>query len=252
MIKANIGLRLHDSKPGTLSERSLSAASQGFRCVHLALSKVLGSGFMDPMVFTPGLAAHVRSSMNGLDIAVLGCYLNLCTPDESEYACTVEEHSHTDEALEMFIRRVEPVVKAAEKLGALLAIEPVYTHIVSTPKRARRVLDAVASPNLRIIFDPVNLLHPDNLSRRDEVIAEAIELLGKEIDIIHIKDYILREDGKLDSVAAGTGEMDFSAILRFAARVKPGIQMTLENTVPENAENARIFVDRAYNEQAQA
>ena len=284
MIKANIGLRLHDSKPGTLSERSLSAASQGFRCVHLALSKVLGSGFMDPMVFTPGLAAHVRSSMNGLDIAVLGCYLNLCTPDESEYARTVEkyvahlrlapqisagvvgtetgnpntayrydpEHSHTDEALEMFIRRVEPVVKAAEKLSALLAIEPVYTHIVSTPKRARRVLDAVASPNLRIIFDPVNLLHPDNLSRRDEVIAEAIELLGKEIDIIHIKDYILREDGKMDSVAAGTGEMDFSAILRFAARIKPGIQMTLENTVPENAENARIFVDRAYNEQAQA
>ncbi len=282
MIKANIGLRLHDSKPGTLSERSLSAASQGFRCVHLALSKVLGSGFMDPMVFTPGLAAHVRSSMNGLDIAVLGCYLNLCTPDESEYARTVEkyvahlrlapqisagvvgtetgnpntayrydpEHSHTDEALEMFIRRVEPVVKAAEKLGALLAIEPVYTHIVSTPKRARRVLDAVASPNLRIIFDPVNLLHPDNLSRRDEVIAEAIELLGKEIDIIHIKDYILREDGKIDSVAAGTGEMDFSAILRFAARVKPGIQMTLENTVPENAENARIFVDGVYNEQA--
>ena len=284
MIKANIGLRLHDSRPGTLSERAASAASQGFRCVHLALSKVLGSGFMDAMVFTPGLAAHVRSSMQGLDIAVLGCYLNLCTPDGSEYARTLEkyvahlrlapqisagvvgtetgnpntayrydpEHSHTDEALEMFIRRVEPVVKAAEKLGALLAIEPVYTHIVSTPKRARRVLDAVASPNLRIIFDPVNLLHPDNLSRRDEVIAEAIELLGKDIDIIHIKDYILREDGKMDSVAAGTGEMDFSAILRFAAHVKPGIQMTLENTVPENAENARIFVDGAYNEQALA
>ena len=84
------------------------------------------------------------------------------------------------------------------------------------------------------------------------MIAEAIELLGKDIDIIHIKDYILREDGKMDSVAAGTGEMDFSAILRFAAHVKPGIQMTLENTVPENAENARIFVDGAYNEQALA
>ncbi len=282
MMKANIGLRLHDSRPGTLAERASSAASQGFSCVHLALSKVLGPAFMDPMVFTPGLAAHVRSSMNGLDIAVLGCYLNLCTPDEGEYARTLRkytahlrlapmigagvvgtetgnpntgykydpEHSHTDEALEMFIRRVEPVVRAAEKLGALLAIEPVYTHIVSTPKRARRVLDAVASPNLRIIFDPVNLLHPDNLDHRDEVIAEAMELLGPEIDIIHIKDYIVRGDGRLDSVAAGSGEMDFSAIMRFAARVKPGIQMTLENTVPENAESARVFVEKAYNAQA--
>lgn len=278
MIKANIGLRLHDAKPGTLAERAASAASQGFECAHLALSKLMGAQYMDPAVFTPGLAARVRRDMNGMDIAVLGCYLNLCTTDEEEYRETVKrytahlrlapmvgagvvgtetgnpnpeyrydpEHSHSEEALEMFIRRVEPVVKTAEKLGALLAIEPVYTHIVSTPRRARRVLDAVASPNLRIIFDPVNMLHPDNLSRRDEVIAEAIESLGEEIDVIHIKDYVIRADGKMDSVAAGLGEMDFSRVLRFAARVKPGIQMTLENTVPENAENARIFVNGAY------
>ena len=284
MIKANIGLRLHDSRPGTLRERVRSAAEQGFSCVHLALSKVLGPEYMDPMVFTPGLAARVRADMEGMDVAVLGCYLNLCTTDLSEYARTLEkytahlriapligagvvgtetgnpnpayrydpEHSHSGEALEMFIRRVEPVVRTAEKFGAMLAIEPVYTHIVSTPARARRVLDAVSSPNLRIIFDPVNLLHPDNLSRRDEVIAEAIETLGPEIDVIHIKDYVLRGDGGMDSVAAGLGEMDFSAILRFAAEKKPGIQMTLENTVPENAENARIFVDGAYNEQALA
>ncbi len=284
MIKANVGLRLHDSKPGTLEERVSFASAQGFTCVHLALSKVLGSGYMEPAVFTPGLASYLRSALGGMETAVLGCYLNLCTPDEEEYGAALKkyaaylrlapmigagvvgtetgnpnkgykydpEHSHTEEALEMFIRRLEPVVKTAEKVGALLAIEPVYKHIVSSPGRARRVLDAVASPNLRIIFDPVNLLHPDNLDHRDEVIAEAIELLAPETDVIHIKDYVLTEDGNMKSVAAGTGEMDFSAIMRFAARSKPGIQMTLEDTVPGNAENARIFTVGAYNEQALA
>ncbi len=282
MIKANIGLRLHDTAPGTLSERAGYAADQGFTCVHLALSKVLGKGFMEPAALTPGLAALVRRELGGLQPAVLGCYLNLCTPDESEYAVTLKKYeahlrfapmigagvvgtetgnpnreyrydpdrSHTDEALEMFLRRAEPVVKAAEKLGAIFAIEPVYKHIVSTPKRARRVLDALASPCLRIILDPVNLLHPDNLDHRDEIIAEAIELLGEETDVIHIKDYVLQPDGGMKSLAAGKGEMDLAPILRFAAQKKPGIQMTLEDTVPENAEDARIFVEGAYNAQA--
>ena len=282
MLNANIGLRLHDSRPGTLSERAGYAAAQGFTCVHLALSKTMGGGFMRPEVFTPGLADYVRRAVAPLNVSVLGCYLNLCTPDEQEYgetlkkytahlrlasmlgACVVgtetgnpnreyrydPERSHSDESLELFIRRVTPVVKAAEKLGAVLAIEPVYTHIVSTPARARRVLDAVASPNLRIIFDPVNLLHPDNLLRRREVLDEAMELLAPEIDVIHLKDYVLTENGGMDSVAAGQGVMDFSGILRFAADKKPCIPMTLENTVPENAEQARLFVEGVYCEQA--
>ena len=283
MLNANIGLRLHDSRPGTLSERAGYAAAQGFTCVHLALSKTMGGEFMSPEVFTPGLADYVRRAVAPLNVSVLGCYLNLCTPDEQEYAETLKkyiahlrlasmlgacvvgtetgnpnreyrydpERSHSGEALELFIRRVTPVVKAAEKLGAFLAIEPVYTHIVSTPARARRVLDAVASPNLRIIFDPVNLLHPDNLSGCREVLEEAMELLAPEIDVIHLKDYVLKENGGMDSVAAGKGMMDFSGILRFAAEKKPCIPMTLENTVPENAEQARLFIEGVYREQAE-
>ena len=122
-----------------------------------------------------------------------------------------------------------------EKLGGMVAIEPVYKHIVSTPQRARRVLDAIASPNLGIIFDPVNLLHPDNLDHREEIIAAGIELLGTETLTIHLKDYRIDGDGKMISIAAGTGEMDYSEVLRFAKAKKPYIQMTLENTKSENA-----------------
>lgn len=50
----------------------------------------------------------------------------------------------------------------AEKLGVIVAIEPVCRHIVNNAKRARKVLDAIDSPNLQIIFDPVNLLDESN------------------------------------------------------------------------------------------
>ncbi len=272
----SLGIRMHDAAPGTLAERAQFVKAQGYECVHLALSKVISPAYMDPMVASPGLASFVKKSLDGLDVAVLGCYLNLTHPDESTYRDTVEryvahlqlakwmgagvvgtetgnpnpeyrydpEHSHTDAALEMFIRRVEPVVKTAEKLGVTLAIEPVYKHIVCDGKRARRVLDAIASPNLQIILDPVNLLHPDNLDRRDEVIAEAIELLGREIAVIHIKDYVNNGTDNMPCMAAGLGEMDYSAVLRFAKLKKPHIQMTFEETRPDNAQAAREHIQR--------
>lgn len=276
----SLGIRMHDAAPGTLAQRAQFVKAQGYECVHLALSKVIGPEYMDPMVASPGLASFVKKSLDGLDVAVLGCYLNLTHPDESAYQDTLKryiahlqlarwmdagvvgtetgnpnpeyrydpEHSHTDAALEMFIRRVEPVVKAAEKLGTTLAIEPVYKHIVCDGKRARRVLDAIASPNLQIILDPVNLLHPDNLHRRDEVIAEAIELLGRDIAVIHIKDYVYSGTDNMPCMAAGLGEMDYSAVLRFAKLKKPHIQMTFEETKPENAQAAREHIQRMLDE----
>ena len=77
----------------------------------------------------------------------------------------------------------------AEKMGVILAIEPVYKHIVCNPKRARKVLDTIQSPNLQIILDPVNLLDICNYKERDAIIAEAIEVLGKDVAMVHIKAY---------------------------------------------------------------
>lgn len=270
----NLGIRLHDTIQGSLAERAESARIQGFSCAHLALSKTLGPEFIKAGPLTPGLGAFVNRSMGDLDTTVLGCYLNLMTPDEEEYEENVKryiahlrfsrwinagtvgtetgnpnkayrydpENSHTEKTLELFIRRMEPVVKAAEKLGAMISIEPVYTHTVWCPQAARKVLDSIASPNLGIILDPVNLLHRDNLDRRDEVIAEAIDLLGEDVLTVHIKDYRRDENGNRVRADIGKGEMDFAPLLRFVKEKKPGIGMTLEETVPADAERARLYL----------
>ncbi len=265
----SIGIRLHDTAEGTLAQRALYAQAQGFECAHLALSKTLGPAYLEPQTLTPGLAAQVRRAMNGLDVAVLGCYLNLATPNEEEYRQTLERYiahlrfsrwlgaavvgtetgnpnaayryepqrSHTQEALETFVHRVRPVVEAAEKLGAILAIEPVYTHIVSTPLRARYALDTLKSPNVQIILDPVNLLHADNVRHAAAVIDEALEVLGPDIVVLHAKDYAV-ENGQVRSMAVGTGVMDYTSLSRFVREKKPGLFVTLEDTVPQNAQAA--------------
>ena len=65
--------------------------------------------------------------------------------------------------------------------------------------------------------------------------------------MVHIKDFV-RKDGKLVSVAAGTGEMDYTNILRWLKSHKPFIQVSLENTCNDNAVSSRELIERIYNE----
>ena len=275
-----IGIRLHDVEKGTIEHRAEVAAAQGFKCAHIALSKLSNYKMSSTSELTPGWACHLKRTFSEqkVDIAVLGCYLNLANPDPEalkkiqnvykahlrfasilgagvvgtetgapnvEYKAVPE--CHGEEALESFINGLRPVVKAAEDFGVIMAVEPVFKHIMWNPARTRKVLDAIDSPNLQVIFDPVNLLDISNYQNRDEIFAEAIETFGNDVAMIHIKDFIVK-DGKLESVAAGTGEMDYSRILKFAKEKKPFVHATLENTVPDNAVAAREFIQKKYDE----
>ena len=281
-----LGIRLHDvnaqeaPERQTLAARAETAREEGFRCVHLALSKCLAGTTFDDAALTEGLAAYIRREFREreLDIAVLGCYLNLAHPDpaklrefQSRYyghlrvaalagvsvvgtetgapnaAYKLDANTHSDEALHTFLKNLEPVVDCAEHCGVTMAIEPVWNHIVYSPARAREALDSIGSRNLRIIFDPVNLLCAENADQRERVLGEAMELLCDDIAIVHIKDFV-RADGGLRSVAAGEGEMDYTALLRFLKARKPYIQATLENTANHNASRSRELIERLYAE----
>ncbi len=66
--------------------------------------------------------------------------------------------------------------------------------------------------------------------------------------MVHIKDFVVK-DNELVSVAAGTGEMDYSQIIRFMKEKKPYIHATLENTVPENAVAAREYIQNLWDQE---
>ena len=275
------GLRLHDAEKLPIEQVLPLVHQKGFSCVHLALSKSLKEVPNTPSALTPGYAAYLRRlfAKNELDIAVLGNYLNLAHPDaDALHAIQEKYYAHirfasllgcgmvgtetgapnqeykfcpecrSDKALITFIKNLKPVVRCAEQYGVTVAIEPVARHIVYDAKRARLVLDEIGSHNLQILFDPVNMLSMDNVDRREEVFAEAIELLGKDIAMIHFKDFIRQDaDGQLKACGAGQGEMgDYSTILRFAKQEKPFVFATLENTTPENAVACRQYLQDQY------
>lgn len=288
----NIGIRLHDTAGSNLAEHLAAAKAQGFTCVHIAMGRVIpGFNMADaPALLTDELADYVRSELekNGQTCVLLGCYLNLCSPDLEDHAKTVEIYKahllfakkigallvgtetgapnttystcpecFTDEALQLFIDRVTPIVRYAEEVGQLFAIEPVIRHIVSTPERCEKVLKAIGSPNLKVILDAVNLLSEDNVADAKAVVADGIARLGKDTALLHMKDFtpFASEKGQhlkatvdntdvfsnVVSCACGLGDMDYAPLCALAK--ERNIPMTLENTTPTNAVAARMHLE---------
>lgn len=273
----NIGIRLHDTAPGTLRQRLLFAREQGFSCAHTALSKVVeGFAMQDaPARLTEEFAAQVRADFDfaGMDCAVLGCYLAPADPDAERRekthaiyrahlrfaarigAATVGTETpppagarfsapapQSEEAFRLLADCLRPLARCAEEEGVCLAVEPVYRHILSTPERAQRLLEEISSPNLRIILDAVNLLSPETASRAREIIDDALRRLGDRVAVLHMKDYVLTPEGAMNACACGLGEMRYGSLLSFAKR--RNLPMTLENTVPGNAESARLYLEK--------
>ena len=170
-----LGIRLHDvnaSAPEaerTLEARARKAGEEGFCCVHLALSKCIPGFDFDDAALTEGLAAYVRRVFRKqeLDVAVLGCYLNLAHPDREKLkafqeryfgslrvaalagvsvvgtetgapnaAYKLDANTHSPEALRTFMWNLEPILERAESTASCLPSSR-YGIISSTMPTAR-------------------------------------------------------------------------------------------------------------------
>ena len=78
-----LGIRLHDTKKLPIEERIADVHHLGFACGHMALGKVIEEYSTKDEALTPGFAMYLQNifQKNNVDIAVLGCYLNLATPN---------------------------------------------------------------------------------------------------------------------------------------------------------------------------
>ena len=272
----NIGIRLHDTKPGTLRERLGYAREQGFTCVQLAMGKAVpGFKMADaPTLLTKELAAEVKEELAnaGIECAVLGCYLSMTTRSEEEAArvraiyethlrfaawigarCVGTETPSADDGdgavcrteahYQLFLQRVRPLLKTAEETGTVLAIEPVCMHIIHTPALAERMLNDLDSENLKIILDAVNLVDSAHVGEAESIIDEGIRRLGEQTTVLHMKDYRPAPDQPRPlTLPCGQGIMKFDHLLELARRKE--LPMSLEDTKPENAEETRKYLER--------
>jgi sugar phosphate isomerase/epimerase len=270
-----IGVRAHDFGKWPADELAARIAAQGMTCVQLALSKAIAGLDLQPGCLNPGLAFHIGQAFrrHNIQIAVLGCYINPIHPElktrqtllslfkehlrfARDFGCglvgleTGSLHAdyspHPDnsgaETFRMLLDSLGELVEEAEHFGVLVAIEGVTGHVVSSPACMRRVLDAIQSNNLQVIFDPVNLLSLENHRDQDRIIQESFDLFGERIVIIHAKDFIV-QDQTFRAVRTGQGQLNHKRLLELINQHKPCISILLEEASEETAAACAQFLN---------
>ena len=100
----------------------------------------------------------------------------------------------------------------AEENAIMVAFEPEAANVVNSAQAGRRLLDAIESPHVGVVFDPANLVGRDKVDRMGEIVEEALTLLGDAVVLAHAKD--IAPDESTAFSPAGQGLLDFSEYLR--------------------------------------
>lgn len=266
----HLGVRAHDFGKRPVEQLAATVAAKGFSCVQLALAKALDGINTETGGLSPGLARHVRQTFErfGVSIAVLGCYINPIDPDPArraqqmarfkehlrfarDFGCSVvatetgsrnadwsfHPDNLTDATLRELTDQVGELVRDAEKAGVFVCIEGVTRHVVSTPRKMKEVVDAIGSPNLQVLFDPVNLLSVENYRDQKRVIEESFELFGDRIAVVHAKDFVVDGDA-LKPTVLGEGLLQSALVFQHLKARKSFIDVLLEDTLPESVDRS--------------
>jgi sugar phosphate isomerase/epimerase len=94
---------------------------------------------------------------------------------------------------ERLVESMRAAVAIADRHEVTLAFEPEINNVVSSVMRARRLLDEVGSPWLKVVIDPANLLRPGDIGRLTEILDEAFDWIGADIVLAHAKEPSLEE-----------------------------------------------------------
>lgn len=271
------GLRAHDY--GRRPEEDLAGilASRGASHAQLAPGKALAGISAEPGSFTPARAARTSEAFRaaGLRVSVLGCYVDLLDPNPAPRGRALARFLEALErapvlgaglvATETFgaraggsegrrassadlLRALEPIARRAEELAVDFALEPVRTHVLSSPESAEEVLRSLGSPRLFILLDPVNLCpSPSGAGpgRAETLAAPALECLdrfGDRIRVLHLKD-LAAEDGGIRVVPPGKGLFPFAEFFKAASGRSLRCPCVVEDCRPRDLSGALGFLE---------
>jgi sugar phosphate isomerase/epimerase len=272
-----IGLRAHDYGENVSPEKLAEILSEYQPAsVQLALSKALTLA-PKPGQLSHGYARYIRQVLEkrSIAVAVLGCYINPVHPDPDarenqlrrfeellrfarDFGCPVvgtetgscngdcSFHPDTENpaTFDLLCRSLERLVATAEKCGSIVGIEAVADqHTVSSIEKMELVQRRLASPALKVIYDPVNLIPRAGLPEsQKEFFQRAFDAFGDKIVAIHAKDFRMENGKKNGALPAGTGDLDYTALLQIIMERKPGIDILLEDSSPATGKKAMAYL----------
>ena len=142
---------------------------------------------------------------------ILGAkYISLCSGTRNaDHLWSPHPDNDTEDAWNDMLDTVARCTTIAEQYSTVLAVESEASNIISTPERARRLMDTVGSPHLKMILDCANLFHAGDAHKENirATLEHAFALYGHDIVLAHGKD--ISEGDGISFCGTGRGIVDF-------------------------------------------
>jgi len=261
--KSKVGIRAHDFGRMKPIELATALADAGIETVQLALLRAI-SEVESVYDVNDTILDQVKDSFKekNVEIGVLGCYMEIGLSDKQARLEEVEKFKvgithaaklnagligtetsgfpidgeNRESAYQNLKDSVLRMVEHAEKYDVIIGIEPVAFHVLNSAKLARRLLDEVASKKLKIIFDPVNLIHtPNDIEIQESIYQEVFELIGNDIVALHVKDIVFDGDEKVWR-NLGKGDINLRSVFSWFQENGTAIPLLREEIIPDSAQ----------------
>ena len=192
-------------------------------------------------------AEHRRTGLRRLRILAEVCprigtsFIHVCTGTRDPNNMW---HYHPDngspESWRDMAACVREATDMARQANVVLAFEPEVSNVVDSARKARRLLDEIGSPHLKVTMDPANLFHAGELPRMKEILDEAFALVGKDIVLCHAKD--LDHDGEAGHKPAGYGVLDYDRYMSLLRKYEFKGPILLHGLTVEQVPGCLAFV----------
>lgn len=287
----NLGFRTHDFGRKFQNADQIGQLASSYRknaCLHFAPYKVLDNA---PKPMTEEWAASVKNDLaaHGVSVAVLGCYINPVHPDPDTLETELRkfengievanalgaglvatetgsldprnircEDTWSDKNWTRFLNIIERLLNCAVKHNVTMAIEAVADkNTIDTPKRMFSVMETFKSPNLRCLFDAVNIMPIKGVDNWYTYYDQAVSMLAPYIRAMHLKDFIWTDHlneyplatgpVKKGNIPIGQGLMPWDIIFGLYKKYHVDtVPMTLENFNPETLAQSLSFIETTY------
>ena len=167
--------------------------------------------------------------------------VTLCSGTMADYLWRPHPENNGQAAWDQMIASMARAAEIAEKHDVYVAFEPEVSNVIDSAEKAKRAIDTVASPKLKVCIDGANLFHKGELPRMDEILDEAFDLIGEHIVFAHAKD--LSKDGEAGHDAAGTGFLNYDRYLELLDKMGYEGAVLLHSLVEEQVPGCKEFLE---------
>ncbi len=267
-----IGVRAHDYGRMEIEQLAETLHNCGYQCAQIAMTKVI-SGIETYGDIKLSHLERLRAAFEKyqLEIPVFGCYMDLANPDEAirrnavnnlkmclAYAKEVGAKTVGTETAyprlneeqkkiwyPYMVDAVKEVVEEAVKLDMVFAIEPVRYYPLDSIETVQDVFEKVQEDkHLRIIFDAYNVLKRSDIDNQEAYWTAWMESVGKYIEAMHIKNFVINEQGERAWTTLDQGVIQYDVISKWLRANKPDMYLLREEMDPAFAKEDIAFMKK--------